>query len=95
VIQLDGELDMATAPSVRDELQRALAGDCERIIVDLRRLGFLDSTGIHALVQAHEECEHSARSFQLVLAPGHVRRVLELCGMLGVLDHMTEEGLAA
>jgi hypothetical protein len=43
----------------------------------------------------HERCVSDARSFQVVLAQGHVRRVLEVSGMLTVLDHMTEEGLAA
>jgi anti-sigma B factor antagonist len=95
VIQLDGELDMATAAPVREELQHALAGDCSGILLDLRRLGFLDSTGIHALVEAHERCTGSGRSFQILLAPGHVHRVLQVSGMLTVLDHMTEEGLAA
>jgi anti-anti-sigma factor len=95
VIVLDGELDLATAAPVREALISALGFDSKRIVVDMRRVGFLDSTGIHALVQMQERCAEEARSFQVVLAEGHVRRVLELSGMLTVLDHMTEEGLAA
>jgi anti-sigma B factor antagonist len=95
VIALDGDLDLATAAPMRDALSTALGTDKARIVVDMRRLAFLDSTGIHTLVQMHERCLESARSFQIVLGEGHVRRVLEVSGMLRVLDHMTEEGLAA
>ena len=95
MIELDGELDLATAAPVREALTRALTADSTRIVVDLRKLGFLDSTGIHALVQAQQRCVASARSFQVVVADGHVRRILELSGMLGVFDHMTQEELAA
>jgi len=95
VIELAGELELANAAAVNDELRRACATDCRRIVLDLRRLEFLDSTGIHAFVQSHKRCVEDGRAISLLLTPGPVLRILEVCGMLRLLDHTTEEALAA
>lgn len=94
-MRLEGELDLATAAPVRDALEHALSGDCPRLVVDLRGLAFLDSAGIHVIVQTHQLCLAAERSLSLLLVPGHVQRVLEVSGMLRLLDHTTEEILAA
>jgi len=95
VVRLDGELELANAALVRGELERALATGRERIVVDLRGLGFLDSTGIRALVDAHDRCKSSARSLTLLLEPGAVHRTLSVCGLLDVIDHVTAAQIAA
>ena len=95
VIRLEGELDMATAPPVRDEFLRALTLTSVGVVIDLRALGFLDSTGIHALVQLHERCTETQRRLKLVLGPGPVRRVLSVSGLLEAFDTVTEEAVAA
>ena len=88
VVRLDGELEMATTARLREELARALATECERIVVDLRPLAFIDSTGMHALVQADERCRAKGRSLTLLLAHGSsVERTLHLCGLLELLEH--------
>jgi anti-sigma B factor antagonist len=94
VVRLEGELELSTATPVRHELDRALATSSERIVIDLRALDFLDSTGIQVLVDAHERCGASARSLTLLLAPGPARRALEMCGLLELFDH-TSEAIAA
>lgn len=95
VIRVEGELEMATASRMRDELQRAFATSRQRIVVDLRGLDFLDSTGIHALVQAHQKCQFSNRSLTLLLDTGSVHRTLDVCGLLNVIDHVMPVAVAA
>ena len=95
VVRLDGELELATVPALQEALAQALSGDCARVVVDVRRLAFLDSAGINALVQAHQRCLGAERKLSLIVAPGHVQRVLEVSGILTMLDHTTEEILAA
>ena len=75
-----GEIDLTNAP----ELAAAL--DAPHLMVDLRRVTFLDSTGLAALVQARE----SAVSFELT-ASRIVRRLLEITGLLEVLDTAEDE----
>ena len=96
VIRLAGDLELATAALVESEVERASATDCERIVFDLRGLRFLDSTGIRALLEARDRCRADGRSFALLLEPGGVRRTLEICGLLDMLDHDdTPEAIAA
>ena len=95
VVRLDGELELATAAGARDALRRALAGDCDRIVLDLRRVGFLDSTGIHMLVQLHERCTVGGRRLDLLIDRGPVRRTLELCGVLAIFEGAGQEAVAA
>jgi anti-sigma B factor antagonist len=95
VVRLEGELELSTVAAVHEAFTQLLSGDCAHVVADLRRLEFLDSAGINALVQAHQRCLGSERKLSLMVAPGHVQRVLEVSGILRLLDHTTEETLAA
>ena len=48
-----GDLDLAAAPELRESLSLALRSDAPAIVIDLRGLDFLDSTGLKALVELH------------------------------------------
>ena len=48
-----GDLDLAAAPELRESLSLALRSDAPSIVIDLRGLDFLDSTGLKALIEAH------------------------------------------
>jgi anti-anti-sigma factor len=95
VLALEGELELATLPALELALQRAEAGDCSRVVVDLRRLDFLDSSGIHLLLCARDRCADLGREFELVLEPGPVQRVLEVCGALAILTSQNQGAIAA
>jgi anti-sigma B factor antagonist len=86
VIALGGELELATVPAVEAALQRVEAGDCRRILFDLSRIEFVDSTGIHLLMGLHQRCEARGRSLAVVAPSGPARRVLELSGALAILE---------
>ncbi len=57
VVVLSGELDLASAPTLRDRLLGVLRPDACRLIVDLSRVGFCDASGLAVLVGA----SHRAR----------------------------------
>jgi anti-anti-sigma factor len=54
-ITIHGELDLATAPHLRDSYARERAGDSGLIVLDLSGVTFIDSSGLHALLDAHEQ----------------------------------------
>ena len=79
-LQLQGELDLATAAIVETALGEALAGDSAKIVIDLSQLTFIDSTGIAILIAAM--CSEGGREVRFVAsrAPA-VNRVLRLTGV--------------
>jgi anti-sigma B factor antagonist len=81
VISLCGELDLANAGTAETALNASLADDTSKVVIDMRELEFIDSTGIALLVAAlgHNGDEDKVR-FIPSPAPA-VTRVLELTGL--------------
>jgi anti-anti-sigma factor len=81
-----GELDLATVPVVEAELAELWAVGFTRIVLDLRALTFLDSTGLRLLWSWHELSSADGIGFSVIAGPRVVQRVLELAG---VADRLT------
>ena len=79
-IRLSGELDLATTDRVEDELKRVEASDARTIVVDLSDLAFINSSGVHLLVDA-EVRSRASNGLTLLRGSPAVQRVLELCGV--------------
>jgi len=71
-----GELDLATAPLLIAAL-RAHDG-CERVVIDLRGLSFMDSSGLRLLVSEHARAQAEGYELQLVRGGPEVARLLRL-----------------
>src|SRR5579875_696304 len=78
VLRVAGELDLASSPELERELDGILAGAGGPLIVDLRELEFIDSTGLRVLVKAHQQAEERGRRFGLAGGGSQVRRLLTL-----------------
>jgi len=85
VVVVRGEVDMATAPQLRDALFALVDGGATRIALDCRGLDFLDSSGIGVLIAVRKRLGDDG-SLTLEAPPAHVRKVLELTG---VSEHVT------
>jgi len=85
VIAVSGELDLASSPTLQEELDR-VATDSTLLIIDLRELDFMDSTGLSVLVRAHQRAEEQGRRLAMVKGPQQVQRLLSLTG---VADRLT------
>ena len=84
-LSVSGELDLATRDTLTDELKRAEASG-SAFLLDLTDLTFIDSTGIAVLVDAHRRSATDGRRFRILLVAGQVRDVLEMTGLMEVLD---------
>ena len=84
IIAVSGELDLASSPALQEELDRA--SDSDMLIIDLRELDFMDSTGLSVLVRAHQRAEEQGRRLAMVKGPQQVQRLLSLTG---VADRLT------
>jgi anti-sigma B factor antagonist len=80
VITVRGDVDMASAPQLRDVLDELVEAGSQRIVLDCRALAFLDSSGIGVLIAARNRLGDEG---VIVLAspPAHVRKVLEITGV--------------
>ena len=81
VITPSGELDLATAPTLRTALGRVLHGDHRRLVVDLSRLTFSDCAGLRPVRWAMREGRSVGTDVELRGALPAVRRVLDLTGL--------------
>lgn len=93
VLALRGELDLASAPALDEELERVEAAGAKQVIIDLRDLEFMDSTGLSVLVRAHQRAEKAGMRFGLVKGPPQVQRLLVLTGVaerISVVDAVEE-----
>lgn len=80
ILRLLGELDLASSPALEEELDK-VAGHAS-VVVDLRELQFIDSTGLSVLVKANQRASESGSLFGLVSAgDGQVDRLLRLTGL--------------
>jgi anti-sigma B factor antagonist len=86
VLAVAGELDAASAPALRGPIDRAVSNG-GALVLDLIDCDFVDSTGLHAIIDARAALEASGGRFAVVCAPsGPVARVIEVAvpGMLPV-----------
>jgi anti-sigma B factor antagonist len=80
VVRLVGELDIASVEGLADVL-RSLERPCDRVILDLSDLTFIDSTGLTLAITEHRRAELDGFEFVLAGATGPVLRVLRLTGL--------------
>jgi anti-anti-sigma factor len=90
VVALTGDCDLAA----REELTSALLAAVDHgevVVVDLGAVEFLDSSGIHGLVTAHQAAQRAGREFYAINARGIVAHVLDLTGV-GAMLAPTHDG---
>ncbi|WP_308103320.1 STAS domain-containing protein [Actinocorallia sp. API 0066] len=81
VVRPRGEVDMSTAPGLREELDRLISGGARRVVVDLAEVTFLDSTGLAVFVGVWQRLRNEGGSFALAAAPAHVASPMRLTGL--------------
>jgi len=86
-VMLRGELDLATAPEL-EELVNARVDAGQEVVVDLRELEFMDSSGIRVLVAAHARAGRTGTRVIVVRPqPGSaVAKIVEVSGLDGELN---------
>lgn len=85
VLAVRGDVDIATAPALRDELARRIAGH-DRVVIDLGDVPFLDSTGLGVLVAAHHKAATTGCKVVLARPQRIVKNALRLVQVDHVID---------
>jgi anti-anti-sigma factor len=78
VLELSGEFDLAGADLLEEELLRVEATDAEQLVIDLRELEFIDSTGVRLIYMADARARRDGARLAIRRGPHRVHRIFEL-----------------
>jgi anti-sigma B factor antagonist len=78
VLCLSGELDLASAPILESEMERSDVAGAAIVVLDLRELRFIDSTGLRVLLAAHERSAERGQEFAVTPGSEQVQRLLSI-----------------
>lgn len=90
VIELDGELDLGSAPQLEQALDYAGRDRPALVVVDLARLSFTDMAGLRVLMAAQEQAEREGGRLVLANVPNSVHRLMRLAevnGLFTIIEH--------
>jgi anti-sigma B factor antagonist len=85
VVAADGEIDLHTAPALRDTLGQLEQSGAREIVVDLSGVGFLDSSALGTLVGAHKDLHASGGILKVVCAQPNILKVFEITRLSEVI----------
>jgi anti-sigma B factor antagonist len=82
VAVLTGEVDMSNAASVRQQIAESVTSDDDALLVDLSDLAFIDSAGLHSLIELGTILEERRQALLLCVPHGsHIERAIEIIGL--------------
>ncbi|MGI8461403.1 MAG: STAS domain-containing protein [Solirubrobacterales bacterium] len=76
-LTIEGELDLATAPQVREPLEAAISEGTRRVVIDMLGCGFIDSTGLGVLLRSAKQLDGEG-GMAIVCVDEQITRLLEL-----------------
>src|SRR5436309_11799143 len=89
-VELTGELDISSASGVESRLIEVEQRAPERLILDLTRVNFIDSTGLSMIINADGRAKRAGRRLTIVSGDGVPRRILRTVGLEERLDVLSE-----
>jgi|SRR5579872_2401072 len=85
VVKVVGEVDVFTAPQLREALAVATEGDGRQVVVDLEDVDFLDSTGLGVLVFGLKRVRERGGDLSVVCRHEQILKVLTITGLSKIL----------
>lgn len=90
VVEIDGEIDIASAPCLRETLLRILRCQGPAICVDLRGVTFLDCSGVNVLLGTARRAQLEGGWMRLICASACAWRIITLLGLKDLLTRSDE-----
>lgn len=86
VVSVVGEVDVATAPGLRDQLNESMTFELPILVVDMLQTTFLDSTGLGILIETMKEAESRGTSLRIVASDPRLLKVFTITGLTETFD---------
>ena len=84
-LSLDGRLTLVSAPQLRTAITEAVDSGRTRVVVDLTKVGFMDSSGLGALVAGLKRTRQAGGDLRIASPQEQVRMVLDLTNLDRIL----------
>lgn len=84
VLEVGGEVDMYSSPTLRERIAELLDGDDKALVVDLSGTSFLDSTGLGALVAGLNHARQVGGQMPIVCSSDRILKLFRITGLDGV-----------
>jgi anti-sigma B factor antagonist len=94
-VALSGELDISSAPRAEEEIDRVEADHPAVLVLDLRGLAFMDSTGLRLIVSADARARDQGRRLAVVRGPEAVQRIFRVTRLDERLDMVDDPAALA
>ena len=92
VIELEGEVDVYTAPQLKQQIISILEGGAKVLAINLTKVDYLDSTALGVLIGGLKRMREKDGNMVLICPSPRIRRVFEITGLDKIFDiYNTEE----
>lgn len=81
-LKVEGDVDIATAHLLDEQIERAESSDAATIVVDLDAVGFIDSSGLQVLLKRAAASAQNGQRLRLTKGSKQAQRLFELTGLL-------------
>jgi anti-sigma B factor antagonist len=97
IVSVGGEIDVYTAPKLRDKISELVASGAYDIVIDMQQVEFLDSTGLGVLVGGLKKVRAHDGSLRLVCNQDRLLKIFRITGLakVFVIHETADEALAA
>jgi len=86
VLRPRGEIDVYTAPHLKEEIVSAMDAGNKQLIVDLSQVGFMDSSGLGVLVSALKRTKDVGGALRLVCSDDRILKIFRITGLTKVFS---------
>lgn len=94
-LRLSGELDLASTALLDDAIGRIVMTAMAGVALDLRKVTFIDSTGVRAVVELNDRCRQQSVEFRIISGSSAVHHIFEVTGLLDVLPFQADGSIGA
>lgn len=93
VLAVHGEIDLATSGTVTARVREVMEAGFHRVVLDLREVSFIDSSGLQAVLEANAAGRDAQVEFMLIPGPEAVQRMFDLTGIAGMLRFVAPDAI--
>jgi anti-anti-sigma factor len=80
-VRVEGEIDLVSAPALAEAIRSALRAEPETLVVDLAEVAFIDSTGLHVLIEARHRATAAHVGLVVIRPSGPAARIFAASGV--------------